>query len=60
MLDKAFERVSEKTTNCVTILQRDIREVRLKENHFDIILAGAVLHHLRDNKDWKNNLFKTV
>jgi len=58
MLDKAFERVSEKTTNCVTILQGDIREVELKENHFDIILAGAVLHHLRDNKDWETTFSK--
>ena len=58
MLDKAFERVSEKTTNCVTILQGDIREVGLNENHFDIILAGAVLHHLRDNKDWETTFSK--
>lgn len=58
MLDKAFERVSEKTTNCVTILQGDIREVGLKESHFDIILAGAVLHHLRDNKDWETTFSK--
>lgn len=58
MLDKAFERVSEKTTNCVTILQGDIREVKLNENHFDIILAGAVLHHLRDNKDWETTFSK--
>ena len=58
MLDKAFERVSEKTTNCVTILQGDIREVGLKENHFDIIMAGAVLHHLRDNKDWETTFSK--
>jgi len=58
MLDKAFERVSEKTTNHVTILQGDIREVGLKENHFDIILAGAVLHHLRDNTDWETTFLK--
>ncbi|HEY5508372.1 MAG TPA: class I SAM-dependent methyltransferase [Paludibacter sp.] len=58
MLDKAFERVSEKTTKCVTILQGDIREVGLNENHFDIILAGAVLHHLRDNKDWETTFSK--
>lgn len=63
MLDKAFERVSQKTNNKVTILQGDIREVRLPENHYDIILAGAVLHHLRDDKDWEttfNKLFKLL
>lgn len=58
MLDKAFERVSQKTNNQVTILQGDIREVELNENHFDIILAGAVLHHLRDDKDWETTFEK--
>jgi len=58
MLDKAFERVTEKTTNSVTILQGDFREVELNENHYDIILAGAVLHHLRDNKDWETTFEK--
>src|SRR5882757_1128384 len=52
MLDKALERVAQKTNKTVTILQGDIREVSLLENHFDIILAGAVLHHLRDDTDW--------
>jgi len=63
MLDKALERVSEKTNNTVTILQGDIREVELPDNHYDIILAGAVLHHLRDDKDWEttfNKLFKLL
>ncbi|WP_246581541.1 class I SAM-dependent methyltransferase [Echinicola shivajiensis] len=63
MLDKAFERVSQKTNNNVTILQGDIREVALPENYYDIILAGAVLHHLRDDKDWEttfNKLFKLL
>ncbi|MBU0475006.1 MAG: class I SAM-dependent methyltransferase [Bacteroidetes bacterium] len=63
MLDKAFERVSQKTNNKVTILQGDIREVGLSENNYDIILAGAVLHHLRDDKDWEttfNKLFNLL
>lgn len=58
MLDKAFERVSQATTNKVEIIQGDIREVTLKENHFDIILAGAVLHHLRDDRDWETTFSK--
>jgi tRNA (cmo5U34)-methyltransferase len=58
MLDKALERVSQKTKKQVTILQGDIREVELNENHFDIILAGAVLHHLRDDKDWETTFEK--
>jgi tRNA (cmo5U34)-methyltransferase len=58
MLDKAYERVSLHTHNNVTILQGDIREVGLKENNYDIILAGAVLHHLRDDKDWETTFEK--
>lgn len=58
MLDRAFERVSQKTNNKVTIIQGDIREIGLRENHFDIILAGAVLHHLRDDKDWESTFEK--
>ena len=58
MLDKAFERVSRQTNKKVEIFQGDIRVVQLPENHFDIILAGAVLHHLRDDKDWKTTFEK--
>jgi tRNA (cmo5U34)-methyltransferase len=58
MLDKAFERVSAETNKTVTVLQGDIREVSLPENHFDIILAGAVLHHLRDDSDWETTFSK--
>lgn len=58
MLYRAFERVSAQTDKPVTILQGDIREVALPQNHFDIILAGAVLHHLRDDKDWKTTFQK--
>ncbi len=58
MLDKAQERVSAKTNNSVTTLQGDIRDIELKENNFDIILAGAVLHHLRNDKDWETTFRK--
>jgi tRNA (cmo5U34)-methyltransferase len=53
MLNKAFDRVSEQTNKKVHVVQGDVREVFLKQNHFDIILAGAVLHHLRDDQDWE-------
>jgi len=58
MLDKAFERVSKETNNHVKIFQGDIREIEIKENNFDIILAGAVLHHLRDDEDWERTFGK--
>lgn len=53
MLDRAFERVSGATSGAVETIQGDIRDIDLPENHFDIILAGAVLHHLRDDADWE-------
>lgn len=58
MLDKAFERVSKVSDKIVEIIQGDIREVYLQDNKFDIILAGAVLHHLRDDKDWESTFEK--
>jgi tRNA (cmo5U34)-methyltransferase len=58
MLTRAFERVSQKTKNKVEIFQGDIRTIELQENHFDIILAGAVLHHLRDDLDWESTFSK--
>ena len=53
MLNKAFERLSEETHKKIQLVKGDVREVPLKQNHFDIILAGAVLHHLRDDQDWE-------
>jgi tRNA (cmo5U34)-methyltransferase len=60
MLERAFDRVSKETKGKVEILQGDIREVPLPENHFDIILAGAVLHHLRDDEDWETTFKKIL
>lgn len=53
MLNKAFERVSDETNKEVKIIQGDIREIHLPTEHYDIILAGAVLHHLREDDDWE-------
>jgi tRNA (cmo5U34)-methyltransferase len=58
MLDKALERVSKETNGKVEILHGDIREVALPGEQFDIILAGAVLHHLRDDQDWETTFSK--
>ena len=30
----------------------------MPENEYDVILAAAVLHHLRDDKDWKETFQK--
>ncbi len=53
MLRKANERVWAQTTGRVTTLQGDIRELPLPEDQYDIILAGAVLHHLREEREWE-------
>lgn len=53
ILDKAYERVSKASGKEINIIEGDIREVILEKDHYDIILAGAVLHHLRDDADWE-------
>jgi tRNA (cmo5U34)-methyltransferase len=53
MLQKAQERVSAQTTGTVTVIQDDMRSLNLPDNHFDIVLAAATLHHLRDDDDWE-------
>jgi tRNA (cmo5U34)-methyltransferase len=53
MLDRATERVGRATTGRVQALQGDIREVALPGEGFDIVLAAAVLHHLRTDAEWR-------
>jgi tRNA (cmo5U34)-methyltransferase len=54
MLDKALERISVESCFPVNTIQGDVREISLPKDHFDIILAGAVLHHLREDADWES------
>ncbi|MDB5016669.1 MAG: SAM-dependent methyltransferase [Mucilaginibacter sp.] len=63
MLERAKERVSAQTTGEVTIIQDDMRNLNLPDNHFDIILAAATFHHLREDAEWENvfsKLYKTL
>jgi tRNA (cmo5U34)-methyltransferase len=53
MLERAGERVSRATSGRITIIQGDIREVNLPAGEFDIVLAAAVLHHLRTDEEWQ-------
>jgi tRNA (cmo5U34)-methyltransferase len=52
MLDRARDRVSA-TGVAVTTIQSDIRNLPLEKNTFDIMLAASVLHHLRDDSEWR-------
>lgn len=54
MLDRAKQRVSEVAQGTVVTHQADIRELELGENSFDIVLAAAVLHHLRTDDEWRS------
>jgi tRNA (cmo5U34)-methyltransferase len=53
MLDRALERVSRATSGTVTPIQGDVRDIELGEGRFDLILAAAVLHHLRTDAEWR-------
>jgi tRNA (cmo5U34)-methyltransferase len=52
MLKRAVERVSKATPGRVEALQADIREADLGSQRFDVIVAAAVLHHLRSDDEW--------
>jgi tRNA (cmo5U34)-methyltransferase len=53
MLDRARERVGRATAGRITTLRGDIREIELGEGAFDLVLAAAVLHHLRTDEEWR-------
>jgi tRNA (cmo5U34)-methyltransferase len=53
MLEKARERISKEKSGKIRLLQGDVREIELGTERYDIVLAAAVLHHLRDETDWE-------
>ncbi len=55
MLDKAKERVDaiNKGGSCQTI-KGDFRTLPVADESFDVIIATATLHHLRDDADWED------
>ena len=54
MLDRAVSRVALATAGTVTAIQGDIRQVALSDASFDIIVAAAVFHHLREDAEWRS------
>lgn len=58
MLQRATERVQMVSSGSVRALQGDFRSIDLKKEGYDVILAAAVLHHLRDERDWETTFRK--
>ncbi len=53
MLDRAVQRVTPATSGQVTALQGDIRDLAIGQTSYDVIVAAAVLHHLREEAEWR-------
>lgn len=53
MLERAAERVGDATSGTITLIQGDVRDIVLPSGKFDIILAAAILHHLRTDAEWQ-------
>jgi tRNA (cmo5U34)-methyltransferase len=53
MLERAEERLRRTTAGDIAAIQGDIREIYLPDSKFDVILAAAVLHHLRTDAEWR-------
>ena len=54
MLDLAVPRVRAKATGFVEAICSDIRDLDFGKGRFDIVLASAVLHHLRTDDEWQS------
>lgn len=54
MLERAAERITAAGARSVERLRGDVRELELGEARFDVILAAAVLHHLRTDEEWRS------
>jgi len=54
MLDRAVERIHQAAPAlAITAVQGDIRETPLAAETFDVAVAAATLHHLRDDHEWQ-------
>lgn len=53
MLDRAQERIAAVNMGQIETYQGDFRALNLPQESYDVILAAAVLHHLRDDGDWE-------
>jgi tRNA (cmo5U34)-methyltransferase len=53
MLERAQERLAAKTSAKINAFEQDIRQVELPREHYDLVVAAAVLHHLRTEDEWR-------
>lgn len=58
MLDRAERRVRQAGAGNVTTIQADVREAVFVDGSFDVIVAGAVIHHLRGDDEWRATFAK--
>ena len=58
MLARAKERVSMAGGGELTLWHADFRDAELPAATFDVVLAAAVLHHLRGDDDWQSAFAK--
>ena len=54
MLERAQQRIGQQTQAPIRAIQGDIREIPLDTDHYDVIVAAAVLHHLRTDDQWRS------
>ena len=63
MLDRAKLRIGRATNGVLMPIRADIRNVGLPDAHYDIVLAAAVFHHLREESEWRAvfaNIFQAL
>ena len=53
MLDRALQRIGAVSDGNILTLQGDIRAIPLPDGQYDIIMAAAVFHHLREDAEWE-------
>ena len=60
MLERAKQRVSDAGIDKVSTWHADLRDADLPIESYDVVLATAVLHHLRDDEDWRAAFEKII
>jgi tRNA (cmo5U34)-methyltransferase len=59
MLERARKRIRSENACEIRTLHCDLRDAPLPDRHYDVVIAAAVLHHLRDDPDWES-AFRTL